>query len=327
MGLEEGFRLLAEHEEKVNRRKTEEALAAGFTSFEEHERHKELQEEIEQEEAIRQHCLATGKSREQYDREREEFLDEQLRRHPKPPEDSFLPPMDNCTCQEHAFPLFCPTSLIDYKSQDFPDMMEYISNKHHLDPEDIKIQDTDKSKRLDQKHWDLYMGWKPDDATVALPFWARAEGVTLQIMRQSGLQEASTSPGPSPPQAPSLLPNNPTSNSPSADDVITDSMDTSVEVEATDGLIRLPDSHEIPLTKVRQNELPPTGAEEHIRKGRQGEVRKRRPKAMTKLTDWRSKKNLRITKSSWRPAMGLRSRNVTTFYKLSCDGKAADYLQ
>ncbi|KAL8885138.1 MAG: hypothetical protein Q9192_006699, partial [Flavoplaca navasiana] len=99
MGVEEGFRLLAEHEEKVNRRKTNEALAAGFTSFEEHERHKERQDEIEQEEAIRQHCLATGKSREQYDREREEFLDEQLRRHPKPPEDSFLPPMDNCTCQ------------------------------------------------------------------------------------------------------------------------------------------------------------------------------------------------------------------------------------
>ncbi|KAL8894998.1 MAG: hypothetical protein Q9192_003911 [Flavoplaca navasiana] len=206
-------------------------------------------------------------------------------------------------------------------------MMEYISNKHHLDPEDIKIQDTDKSKRLDQKHWDLYMGWEPDDATVVLPFWARAEGVTLQIMRQSGLQEASISPGPSPPQAPSLLPNNPTSSSPSADDVMTDSMDTSVEVGATECLIRLPGSHETPLAEVRQNELPPTGAEEHIRKDRQGEVRKRRPKAMTKPTDWRSRKDSRITKSSWRPAMGLRSRNVTTFYTLSCDGKAADYLQ
>ena len=206
-------------------------------------------------------------------------------------------------------------------------MMEYISNRHHLDPEDIKIQDTDKSKRLDQKHWELYMGWKPDDVTAALPFWARAEGVTLQIMHQSGLQEASISPGPSPPQAPSLLPNNPTSSSPSADDVVTDSVDPSVEVEATKCLIRLPDSHETPLANVRQYELSPTGAEEHIRRDRQGEVRKRRPKAMTKLTDWRSRKDSRITKSYWKPAMGLRSRNVTTFDKLSCDGKAADFLQ
>ncbi|KAL8976531.1 MAG: hypothetical protein Q9205_007472 [Flavoplaca limonia] len=41
MGIEEGFRLLAKHEEKINCRRTEEALAAGFTSFEEHQRHKE----------------------------------------------------------------------------------------------------------------------------------------------------------------------------------------------------------------------------------------------------------------------------------------------
>ncbi|KAL8875474.1 MAG: hypothetical protein Q9198_006178, partial [Flavoplaca austrocitrina] len=60
-------------------------------------------------------------------------------------------------------------------------MMEYMSNGRYLDPEDIKIQDTDKSKRLDQEHWDLYMAWKPDGATVDLPFWARADGVTLQI--------------------------------------------------------------------------------------------------------------------------------------------------
>ncbi|KAL8731003.1 MAG: hypothetical protein Q9166_003654 [cf. Caloplaca sp. 2 TL-2023] len=325
MGVEEAFRLLAAQEEKINRRRTEEALAAGFTSFEEHEQHKERQEETEQEEAIRQHCLATGKSREQYDREREEFIDEQLRRHPKPTEYSFLPPMDNCNCEEHAFPLFCPPSLVDYKSQDFPDMMEYISNRHHLDPEDIKIQDIDKSKRLDQEHWEQYMAWKPDDATVDLPFWAKADGVTLQIMRQSGLQEAFISPSPSPHQIPNLLHDNSGSGSPSADDPVTDSTNTSMEVDVMESIDRLPYSQEMPLTQVSQSELPNTYIVKHTPKGRRGEVRKRRPGATTKGADWRSSKHSRIIKSSWKPAMGLRSRNVATFYKLGCDGKAADY--
>ncbi|KAL8891564.1 MAG: hypothetical protein Q9215_001428 [Flavoplaca cf. flavocitrina] len=88
------------------------------------------------------------------------------------------------------------------------------SNFAIQNPEDIKIEDTDKSKRLDQEHWDLYMAWKPDDATVDLPFWAKTDGVTLQIMRQSGLQEASILPSPSPPLTPSLLPDNPTSIAP-----------------------------------------------------------------------------------------------------------------
>ncbi|KAL9635938.1 MAG: hypothetical protein Q9204_002432 [Flavoplaca sp. TL-2023a] len=123
MGIEEGFRLLAKHEEKINRRRTEEALAAGFTSFEEYQRHKERQEGIEQEEAIRQHCLATGNSREQYDQEGK----------------------SSSTSQ-------------------------FGDNRSPLNREDIKIQDTDKSKRLDQEHWDLYMASKPGDATVDFAF-------------------------------------------------------------------------------------------------------------------------------------------------------------
>ena len=206
-------------------------------------------------------------------------------------------------------------------------MMDYISNRYYLDPENIKIQDTDRLKRLDLKHWEQYMAWKLDDAKVDLPFWVSAEGVTLQIMRQSGLQEASISPSPSPPQAPSLLPDNASSSSPSAEGDVTDSMDTSLKIEAADCLIHLPDSHETPLIEVRQNELRTTGAKEHTSEGRPGKVRKRRLKAITKCTDLRLRKDSRIIKSSWKPAMGLRSHNFTTFYELGCNGKAADHQQ
>lgn len=206
-------------------------------------------------------------------------------------------------------------------------MMGYISTIHHLNPEDIKIQDTDKSKRLDQEHWEQHMARKPDEATVDLPFWAKADGVTLQIIRQSGFQEASISPSPSPTQVPSLLPDDPASSSPSADDAATDSTNTSMKSEAADHIIRLPCWHETPLTKVCQSELPTTRAEKHSPKGRPGEFRKRRPGATTKAAKWCASKDSRITKPSWKPAMGLRSRNVSTFYKLGSAGKAADYQQ
>ncbi|KAL8759614.1 MAG: hypothetical protein Q9199_000658 [Rusavskia elegans] len=59
---------------------------------------------------------------------------------------AYLPPMDKCDYKEHAFPFFCPLSFVDYKSQKSPDIMEYISTKHHLNTEGIKLQDTDKFK-------------------------------------------------------------------------------------------------------------------------------------------------------------------------------------
>ena len=200
-------------------------------------------------------------------------------------------------------------------------MMEYISNRHYLEPEDIKIQETDSSKRLDQEHWEQYMARKPDEATLDLPFWARADGVTLQIMRQSGLQGASISPSPSPRQLPSLLPDDSPTGSPSADDPVTDSANTSMEVDVTEPIDCL---QETLWSQVSQTELPNTSVAKHISKGCRGEVRKRRAGATTKGADWRSSRHSRVTKSSWKPAMGLRSRNVATFYKLGCDGQMAN---
>ncbi|KAL8813517.1 MAG: hypothetical protein Q9200_000191 [Gallowayella weberi] len=209
--------------------------------------------------------------------------------------------MDKCNCEEHPLnPFFCPPSLVDYKSQDEPAMLDYISKQYHVGPEDIKIQDTDKSKRLDQEDWERYMAWNPVDATVETPYWARGD----PVLRQN---QASRS------------------GSPSADDPVTDLANTSIEDNVVEPIDRLPQSPDTPLMQVSQSELPNTETARHTPKGRRDELRKGRPGASTKAADWRSRKHSRITKSSWKPAMGLRSRKVTTFYKLGCDGKAEDY--
>ncbi|KAL8651929.1 MAG: hypothetical protein Q9210_002984 [Variospora velana] len=324
MGVEEAFRLLAAHDEEIKRRKTEEALAAGFASLEEHEQRKleeQRQQEIRDEEAIEEHCRATGKSRQQYDREREEFRLEQIRRHPKQQDYGLLPTMEPCDCENHPFPFFCPQSLVEYKSQDFPDMMEYSSRRHHLEPEDIKIQENDKSKRLDQDLLEQCWVRRPDNGTMDIPFWARGDGVVKQIIRQSACQEASISPSPSPLQTPSLLSDNRVSASPSADHVVTDSMNTSMEIEGADHSLRLPCPYDTSLKQVFPNKLPTSDSEKRILKGGRGELRRRRPRATTEATNWHASKDSRIVKSSWKPAMGLRSRNVTKFYELRYDGK------
>ncbi|KAL8906380.1 MAG: hypothetical protein Q9207_002092 [Kuettlingeria erythrocarpa] len=208
MGVEEAFRLLAAQAEKAKHRKTERALAEGFASLEEYEQHESeerRQQEIRDEDAIKEHCLVTGKSRQQFEREREEFVLEQIQRHPKQQDYGLLPTTESCDCEQHAFPLFCPQSLVEYKSQDFPDMMGYMSSIHHLEPEDVKIKDTDKSNRLDQELLEQYWTRRPDNATMDIPFWAKADGFVQQIIRQSGRQEASVSPSPSPLHTPSLL--------------------------------------------------------------------------------------------------------------------------
>ncbi|KAL9023259.1 MAG: hypothetical protein Q9196_007311, partial [Gyalolechia fulgens] len=99
MDIEEALRGLAAHTEK---RKRENALAAGFVGLEEYEQHKleeRQQHEIREELSIKEDCLDKGITREQYDLEREEFLLEQIERHPKPKEHHILPPIQDCDCE------------------------------------------------------------------------------------------------------------------------------------------------------------------------------------------------------------------------------------
>ena len=204
-------------------------------------------------------------------------------------------------------------------------MIGYTSSVHHLKPQDTKIQDADKSKRLDQALLEQYWVRRPDNATRDIPFWAKADGVVQQIIRQNGCQEASISPSPSPLQTPSLLSDNPMGTPPSADDLGTDSMNVSMEIENADHSVRQPCPQETPLMQVPPNKLPTTYSAKHIQEGRSGELKGRRPTATTRAAFWPASKSSRIIKSSWKPAMGLRSRNITKFYELVCDGKGTNH--
>lgn len=313
-GVGEALRRLAAHTEK---RKRENAHAAGFASLEEYEQDKldrRRQQEMNEEESIKEHCLAMGIAREQYDLEREDFLLDQIERHPKPKEHNILPPMQdcNCDCEGHPIPFFCPKSLVQYKSQDFPDMIEYLGNRHYIDSEKVTIKKTDKSRRLDQELLERRWIRRPLDVPINdIPPWFKADGVVQQMIRQSAHQDTSISFSPSPGRTPSLLYDHPVSSSPSSDEAVTASMDTSVEIANADHNVVTPCFQEEPPLDILARDSNECGLQ-----ARADGLRKRRPKATTKTVYRRTGKGSRIAKVSWKPAMGLRSRNISRFYEL-----------
>ncbi|KAL8934835.1 MAG: hypothetical protein Q9216_005711 [Gyalolechia sp. 2 TL-2023] len=316
-------RLLAE----TTKRKRKNALAAGFASLEEYEQHKlekRRKQEIQEEESIKAYCLAAGMSREQYDQEQEDFLQEQIERHPKPKEHHFPPPMldCDCDCEYHAFPSFCPKNLIEYKSQDFPHAIDYLGARHYIDSEKVEIKETDKSRRLEQELLEQHWMRMPLEVPMRdIPPWFKADGVVQQIIRQSALRDTSISPSPSPERTPSLLYDHPTSVSPtsvspSANKAATASMDTSVEVEEEDHTL----NKSCPQDELHSN-VSAGNSKELVPKACAGSLQQKRPRA-TKGTEYRRvARGSRITKISRKPAMGLRSRNSLKFYELGPNGK------
>ncbi|KAL8944838.1 MAG: hypothetical protein Q9211_000445 [Gyalolechia sp. 1 TL-2023] len=283
MDIEEALRRLAAHTEK---RKRENALAAGFVGLEEYEQHKleeRQQHEIREELSIKEDCLDKGITREQYDLEREEFLLEQIERHPKPKEHHILPPIQDCDCEHHPFAVFCPKSLVEYKSQDFPDMIEYLGNRHYIDSKKVKIKETDKSRRLDQEL--LEQNWirRPLDGPIRdIPPWFMADDVVQQIIRQNACQDTSISPSPSPGRPPSLLYDSPVSVSPSADEAVTASMDTSVEIEGVDHTLNPPypqEDHPSEFPARKSKGPAQTGSVKDVQRPRQRQQTGERTKA------------------------------------------------
>ncbi|KAL8830861.1 MAG: hypothetical protein Q9170_005544 [Blastenia crenularia] len=321
--LEEILRQLAAETEK---RKVKNALAAGFATLEEYEQH-ELEEERQQEEAIDEHCLAKGITREQYDLEREEFLTEQIERHPKPKEHHCSPPMQNCDCEHHPFPLFCQKSLVEYKSQDFPDMIEYLGNRHYIDSEKVEIQETDRSRRLDGELLEQHWMRRPLDVPIRdVAPWFKTDVVVQQMMRQNACQDTPISPSLSPMRVPSLSYDDYPSGSPSAEEAVTDSIDTTMEIEAMDHNLRVPVPVLYPQVELlSQPDFQASSTKQPISQGRAEKLRQRRSGAPTKTEDWRANRGSGISKLSWKPAMGLRSRKVSKFYELGYNSEVKDY--
>ncbi|KAL8858978.1 MAG: hypothetical protein Q9178_004459 [Gyalolechia marmorata] len=185
---------------EFERERAERARAKGFSCLAEYERHlieEHQQAYIWQEEFVEEECAATGKTREQV---MAELLGEN-------PTSSFnlLPTPGSCDCEEHAFDSFCPQSLVDYRSMDIPAMMTFLSSQNHVNPEKIKLEEGDKSKRLEQEVLEHYWGRRSPGPQMKLPFWANADGVVQHIIHQDEYRNASASLSPSPRRTASLL--------------------------------------------------------------------------------------------------------------------------
>ncbi|KAL9594241.1 MAG: hypothetical protein Q9219_007143 [cf. Caloplaca sp. 3 TL-2023] len=312
MGVEEALQSLTDRLNNIKREETEQALAAGFSTLEEYKEHQGNEWQLREDERVKEQCAARHISTEQY-------YAELYRDHPQAPAE--LPMRELCDCEEHPFDFFCHQSLISYKSQDLPDMMEYLNSRHCLRPEELKVQAGERSKRLDQKSLERYWIQRPEETTIEIPFWAKADGVVRQILRQQADQDAPISPSPTPPRTPSLLYDDPMSNSPSAENTLTTSMDTSMELESTDHVLN--DFYHRGATQFEDTQSDhSTNHEKRMLGDRKDKPNAKRPRAIMKGAGPRASKGARITKAYWKPAMGVRSRKVSKFYELGCDGIA-----
>ncbi|KAL8722594.1 MAG: hypothetical protein Q9225_000950 [Loekoesia sp. 1 TL-2023] len=306
---DESLRWLIEWDKERHRKRTEEAHANGFTCWEDYGRSLDEKARIRHEEVITAHCATTGKTREEV--EAELFQQESP--------NCFLPMVAPCDCKEHAFPLFCPQSLVDYRSQDIPDLMAFLNSRHHLRPEALKIEEGEKSKRLDQEILEKCWTQESQGAPMRIPFWANADEVLQQVIRQDACQNPSISPSPSPLHTPSVLHDEPVRSSPSAEAIVTASTNTSTELESEN---QAPRATETPLSELSKSVHTDSHSEERRPQGYGDKLAMTRPKAHRGATGYRFGGNSRITKRSWRPAMGLRSRKATKFYELARDGSA-----
>lgn len=195
---------------------------------------------------------------------------------------------------------------------DIPDLIAFLNSQNHLRPEEIKIQEVHKPKRLDQEVLEQYWAQRSQGPQMEIPFWANADGVVQQIMHQDACRDASISPSPSPRRTPSLLYSENVSGSASLEDIATTvSTCTSSEFGSGDQALR---GSETPLSELSQSGPADSHKDERRSTELSGKLAKKRPKA---IAGWRSGGNTRVTKRSWRSAMGLRSSQVTRFYELA----------
>ncbi|KAL8917468.1 MAG: hypothetical protein Q9172_005835 [Xanthocarpia lactea] len=232
---------------------------------------------------------------------------------------NLLPTLESCDCEEHAFDFFCPQSLVQYRSMDIPAMMTFLSSQNHVDPEKIKLEEGDKSKRLEQEVLEHYWGRRSPGPQMKLPFWANADGVVQRIIHQDEYRNASTSLSPSPRLTASLLYNEPASGSPSLEGSTTTLSTRSSTGSRSENQAFRP---ETPLSELSQSRPADHHKDERRPIGQSGKLVKPDPKKKAGVAARRSSRNSRVTKTSWRPAMRLRSSQVTKFYELAWNGSA-----
>lgn len=188
---------------------------------------------------------------------------------------------------------------------DQSDWMEYLGRREQLRVEDLKIEQGDGSRRLNQE--ELGKAWamkSPGILRDVLP-WAKGDNVVRQIMD-------ARSPSPTPFSRGAKLPSPPSSN-------------VSVDEAATTPLLTF-DNPTTPLQKlppyINVQDSQASCAQQQLQQEVKAKNISRSRLTKPSRAGRTMTTNAKIRKSEQKPAMGTRSRNLTRFYQLDLSGFA-----
>ena len=89
--------------------------------------------------------------------------------------------------------MFCAESLVDYRTQDAPDLVGFTQAMRKQDIQDIKIEPNDKSKRLSPEPLMQYWERDTQETSSEWPPWMKGDPVLRRIEQQDkhdGFQES-----------------------------------------------------------------------------------------------------------------------------------------
>lgn len=204
--------------------------------------------------------------------------------------------------------------------------MDYLARQKGIRIEDLKVEEGDRSRRLDQDMLEKVWLLSSQHDLRDIPFWAKADPVVRQIMDPRSpsptgeLSNPANHTGSSkfPPSSDLNMAESATTNTPACDDPI--SSDERRD-RLTHSSIKTPPSclspvHTEPQQRSSNNHCP-------MSKTKQSSQRKRPSQSMAK----KGGVTRRLRKGVQKPALSTRSRNIIHFYELGPSGVAIRRLK
>ncbi len=326
----EAMRILDEWDKEKERRGAVRAREKGFSSYAEYEKHFEEQfhqAHVKYEKRMDEKCALLGKTREEL------HMEDPQRYIPDDGGEAecdcegeqpvlFLRAISSNNVVDHLIPFFCPKSLVDYQSQDAPELMDYLACQKRIRIEDLEINQGDGSRRLDQDM--LEKAWVLDSQQDLrdVPFWAKADPVVRQIL---------DSRSPSPPVQLRHPTNRlPSPISPQSSDLKMAENGTTMTV-ACNSLtsteenyhVRKPSSTSSPRNHHPSFQEKPQQDSKAKYNSKPQSKRNSRTKSIPSSGKKKVNTTAKIQKNiQKKPAMRTRSRNINCFYELGLDGVA-----
>ena len=189
--FEQFMRESDQREEEIKQRHLARALEAGFASIEEHT-----------EARIKEEREANARYRERIERETGKTWEEYWATHPQREKTPPAPrPVCDCegtktaplaTCRTrltystpgHLIPWFCAKSLVDYRTQDAPTLVDLYQSKTDQDIWGLQIDPSAPSKRLSQSALERRWEWETQEGPGEWPPWLKGDAVLQRVQQQ-----------------------------------------------------------------------------------------------------------------------------------------------